>query len=383
MVPDFSYNFLPWGPEDMAAFLRHFPNEINKHDSEGFTLLVVASLNPHISPEFTTWLIDEMGADVNFETEWGVPPLHLAATPEVVSLLIERGAAVGMHANQGTPLLSLVHKGHVECVERMLMDPRVVETAHIQHPPPCCYDGCTVLHLAFKTSYIRKKKGRREMAKTLCTYAAPDPFVLSAKGETALDLLRRLREGGEDEDMGGDDDFYYEDEGAEEEEDHLDGLEEQILESHRVYLLTKVRRLNEASLAITKAKEQVEKEGRATRAVVKRLVGAKTPPYLQERVERGGPPLPRMEVSDLAAAGGGDEGEKEKREKLLAVFDFVVQGEGRLVKEGGGGGGGGGAAAAPAPAPAAACLSPDVFADLMMMLSSWHPMREERAGGDV
>ena len=95
-------------------------------------------------------------------------------------------------------------------------------------------------------------------------------------------------------------------------------------------------------------------------------------------MERGDPPLPRVDGGG-GGGGGDDDEERAKREKFLAVFDFVVQGEGRLVKEGGGGGGDGAGGGAAAPA---ACLSPDVFADLMMMFSSWHPMREGGPGGD-
>ena len=62
------------------------------------------------------------GTDVNAKDEWGVTPLHNAATKEIVELLIAAGADVHAKGDEAgeTPLHNAAYEGHKEIAELLI-----------------------------------------------------------------------------------------------------------------------------------------------------------------------------------------------------------------------------------------------------------------------
>lgn len=72
------------------------------------------------------WLVNEKGADVNGRSSVGLRPLSGASCPDVIMALLECGADPLTKSRTGcTPLIECAMSGYVDCVARLLEDPRV------------------------------------------------------------------------------------------------------------------------------------------------------------------------------------------------------------------------------------------------------------------
>ncbi|MDC0857561.1 ankyrin repeat domain-containing protein [Rickettsiales bacterium] len=155
---------------------------------EGRTPLHIAAQNGH--PEIVKLLLDR-GAEVNQAGRYGTTPLHIAAHRghrEAVQLLLDRGAEVNQSDNDGTtPLCIAVINGHREAVQLLLDRGAEVNQADD--------DGETPL-------YIAVINGHREAVQLLLDRGAEvnqsdndgtTPLCIAAfRGHAAVALLLKL-----------------------------------------------------------------------------------------------------------------------------------------------------------------------------------------------
>ena len=103
MSEDF-YNAAVFGDMDeLRRMLSADPTIVHSRDKWGFTALHgVAGEEQY---EAALYLL-EHGADPNARNDQGITPLHSAAYPEMVELLVRSGAEINVRSNDGsTPLL--------------------------------------------------------------------------------------------------------------------------------------------------------------------------------------------------------------------------------------------------------------------------------------
>jgi uncharacterized protein len=94
----------------LKSMIASDPNIVNSADESGFTALHGVAGEEHY--DVATYLI-ENGADVNAKNNEGIAPLHLAAWPQMVELLVSRGANIDARDETGrTPLI--VHAEEAE-----------------------------------------------------------------------------------------------------------------------------------------------------------------------------------------------------------------------------------------------------------------------------
>lgn len=99
----------------LTKLLKKSPSLINAHDEDGFTALHMA-VGEH--DQGTIMFLLDNGADPNAQNVDGISPLHLAAYPEWVPLLIRYGGNVELRSSEGsTPLI--VHAAEADSDEVM------------------------------------------------------------------------------------------------------------------------------------------------------------------------------------------------------------------------------------------------------------------------
>jgi ankyrin repeat protein len=131
---------------ELRRWVEENPGSVNSADPFGKIPLFYAVEREY--PALATWLVDEKGAKVNVQGYWGQTPLHHATSAAVIAMLLTRGADVTVsdRFDRLTPLMSHIENNRVECVKRLLQDPRVVAGIESQSE-----DGRTALQLACAT----------------------------------------------------------------------------------------------------------------------------------------------------------------------------------------------------------------------------------------
>ena len=100
----------------LKSMIASDPEVVNSTDEWGFTALHGVAGEEHY--DVATYLIDN-GANVNAKNDEGIAPLHLAAWPRMVELLVSRGADVDVLDETGrTPLI--VHAEEAEHCDVMM-----------------------------------------------------------------------------------------------------------------------------------------------------------------------------------------------------------------------------------------------------------------------
>ena len=76
---------------ELEAYNKLYPNNLNKENSQGYTALTLAAYHGNI--ETATYLVDH-GADLNGESKYGTPIMAAAikGNKEIVKLLLDNGA---------------------------------------------------------------------------------------------------------------------------------------------------------------------------------------------------------------------------------------------------------------------------------------------------
>ena len=163
------------------------------------------------------------------------------------------------------------YNSHVDCVERLLREPRVIETIDAQDThivtgivEDATTGGDTALHLLCSNNLGDLAEGKQMLE--LLIYAGANPSILNDRQETPLDILRRRNP-------------------------YNTMLTTPLVEHQRTFLLAKAREINDSNHAIAKAKEDAQ-----------RKVLAAAPPCLRGRVREQqqqllllGLPLPRVD----------------------------------------------------------------------------------------
>lgn len=332
-------NFEEMSDEEMRTWVENNPDKINDRNGEGWPLLYIATWY-HRGPGLIAWLIDTVGCDVNSRADCGATPLHHAASADVVSLLLDRRADPTLRDSCNmTPLMqqALYGEDEVASVARLLQDDRVVASINAQHKEATCDDGAcwggnTALHFV---CYTRKYLLDPDLFKVLISHGA-NPFIRNQYGLRPLDMLEGISYPEKNIDIA------------------ISLLERAMAELPLTFSLAKARLMNDANHAIAKVKEDADKKSR-TRGQKMRLVLAKTPIYLKERVEEGNL-LPSVEITGPNQQQQQQQQKNEQEEKQVAVLQYVLR-DASLYAEAGG-------------------MSEDVFVDFMDMLApEWDPLR--------
>jgi hypothetical protein len=176
---------------------------------------------------FVTWLIDEKGPNVNRTEGRLVTPLHIACLPELVGLLLDRGADPGFLYFSLTPLMSYVMGADRACVVRLLEDQGGRATVNMQVQVGC-FAGSTALHfVGHKSPYKPGIKECQIQVLELLLEAGADTTILDSKGQTAEAGLHEVMS---------EDRFLYE-------RPDLLAVFQQIPDSRRAAVLVHARRL--------------------------------------------------------------------------------------------------------------------------------------------
>ena len=106
---------------EIARLLLEKGATVDHKDEDGHTALAISSQEGHIE---CMKLLLEKGAEVNLASTNGVTPVQRAAVndrPEAISLLMAHKADINLKDKAGhSALLLASHKGHLECVRRIL-----------------------------------------------------------------------------------------------------------------------------------------------------------------------------------------------------------------------------------------------------------------------
>lgn len=89
------------------------------------------------------WLLDGKGADVNGRAYHGKTPLLVARSLDILNALLVRGADPSLFCKTWSPFLEDVRSERIDCVERLLQDPRVRAAIEMRD-----YRGRAALHYA-------------------------------------------------------------------------------------------------------------------------------------------------------------------------------------------------------------------------------------------
>ena len=138
-------NFLRMKEAEFRRRVEANPGRVNDIDEHGYTSLIYATMRLESVP-LVTWLLDEKGADVNVVSSTGSTPLHVVKAPDIVNVLLDRGAdPARVNMRKWSPLIQQTFLGTAEVVTRLLQDPRVRATVNMQDRY-----GETALHHACK-----------------------------------------------------------------------------------------------------------------------------------------------------------------------------------------------------------------------------------------
>jgi len=169
---------------EIRQWVEDNPRRINGVDSDGETLLRTAACVKN-DVALIKWLVNEKGADVNGRSSVGLRPLSGASCPDVIMALLECGADPLTKTRTGcTPLIKCALSGYVDCVARLLEDPRV--RAKINKPFKAGA-SLTALHCAC----VGSCDGDKLRIIRLLLGAGADPTVAAPSGDTPLDLVRQ------------------------------------------------------------------------------------------------------------------------------------------------------------------------------------------------
>lgn len=106
--------------DEIREMLARDPSLVHAKDKWGFTALHGVAGEDLI--EVATCLLDQ-GANPNAKNDDGITPLHLAAYPSMVELLVKRGAEIDSRSNDGsTPLLTQAAEAEGIDVMRTLLE---------------------------------------------------------------------------------------------------------------------------------------------------------------------------------------------------------------------------------------------------------------------
>jgi ankyrin repeat protein len=228
-----------------------------------------------MSPAFISWLV-EKAADVHMSSSFGVFPLHMATSAEVVETLLKAGASPTRVSieNRETPLMTQCSCLRTGCVERLLREPKVIETVDQQD-----IYGRTALFLAC----MKSRNNELSNVVKMLLRAGANPTI--ASNTTPLAYVRHWQPN----------------------QHALIALLEHAtcFLSPRIVLLSKARHITAAHHALTRA----------------------TPSFLQPRM----PALPRVELVPPASSPSTSshnrdtEGEKEEEDKkYMSVLQYVL-----------------------------------------------------------
>lgn len=147
---------------EMREWVEANPERVNDRDSEDETPLFAAVSHREecfpskgwlkLAPSehwlsLVVWLLDEKGADVDVTGRRGESALYHAATFDMLTALLDRGAHPTIANNGGRlPLMRHAFRGSADMVARLVHDRRVRATVNLQDE-----QGRTALHQAAQT----------------------------------------------------------------------------------------------------------------------------------------------------------------------------------------------------------------------------------------
>jgi len=174
----------------LRAWVEANPGRVEERDALGWTPLAYAA-NAH-SAATVAWLIDEKGARVDATMRKGDTALCMASTVAALSVLLDRGAnptLVG-GTRRATPLMWHARYMNVECVERLLQDPRVVAT--IDQETTGMLRGWSAMHMVCFPNIIDPvPPGVRACVLHLLLQAGAHTTIVNVSREDSLQMLLR------------------------------------------------------------------------------------------------------------------------------------------------------------------------------------------------
>lgn len=160
------------------------PGCVDDWDESGDTPLFVA-IHPLRSLPLVLWLLDKKGADVNGRLAYGLLPLHVACSLDILNALLDRGADPTLVDNcKQSSLTFYASDGQSDLVARLLQDPRVRATIDVQGGT----DGDTALHGACH-------RGDEALATAnvrLLLQSGANPLLINKRRKTPLSLVHDL-----------------------------------------------------------------------------------------------------------------------------------------------------------------------------------------------
>jgi hypothetical protein len=327
MATDFLYSDMT--EEQMKQWAEENPTRLNDLDRIGSGPLLCVGAYRDFT-RLVEWLVDEKGASIHRTAYGGVTPLHWSSSPEVIPLLLARGADVTALSDQGwTPLMVMASRKKSSCVELLLKEPKVIETIDTQATAGFVFVGCTALHLACQPGRISVMERKQLLEMLIC--AGANPTIMNQDRETPLDVLRH-------------------------DDDDNDAAIALLERAQCIALLAKPRAINDANHAVAKAKEDAQRKVLASAPTC--LQGRVREQQQQQQQQQQLPRLPHVEIHPPVARRSGG---LKRAKKRHAVLQYVLHAE-ELGETGG--------------------LKAELFVDLMdMMAPRWDPIRLGHGGG--
>jgi ankyrin repeat protein len=243
------------------------PRRVNDWDTDGKTPLYTAACELRSLP-LVLWLLDEKGADVNARCSRGYTALYWACSLDILTVLLDRGGDPTVVGDgDWSPLTSCITVGNLDCLARLLQDPRVRAIVDVQDR-----QGWTALHKACHKS----DESRASYVFHLLLQAGASPAVMDKTGKTPSTYLQRL---------------------SPSHHTTIALLEQALDQAEKAALLVKARRL-----------------------VLAAQSKAALPSHLQGRMDLA-LPLPRLKL--LPATNGGPDNEGEKASHHVGVSSWV------------------------------------------------------------
>lgn len=248
------------------------PRRVNDWDKDGKTPLYMAACGFRSLP-LVLWLLDEKGADVNARCYSGYTALHWTCSLDILTVLLDRdGDPTFVGDGDWSPLTSCVAVGNLECLARLLQDPRVRAIVDVQDR-----QGWTALH---KTCH-KSDESRASYIFHLLLQAGASPAVMDKTGKTPSAYLRSL---------------------SPSHHTTIALLEQALDQAEKAALLVKARRL-----------------------VLAAHSKAALPSHLQGRMDLA-LPLPRVELSPATDDGPENEVGGNCKFRTMLVFLFGMEG---------------------------------------------------------
>jgi hypothetical protein len=263
-------DFMKMTEEQMQHFVESNPDRVNEWDVSGRSVLF-AAVEKKMSPTFLSWIL-ENGADLRRNQQlFSKSLLHEAGSAEVVDIFLQKGVNP-VQWDKGiimdTPLMAQCREGRVDCIERLLREPSVMEHINLRN----AYDF-SALALICRTDQV--SAGKLLQIIEMLLYAGADPTPRDEFRAIPLEFLRQKNP-----------DYHA-----------------TFFLSPRGYYLTKARHISAAHHAVTRA----------------------TPSFLLPRM----PPLPHVDLvtppsSSRDRHADNEQEVKKTEETRMAVLRFVL-----------------------------------------------------------